>query len=152
MSRHINKQELISKVRELAGLTNDEKSALLELLNEKKTYGLVWENHEEAVEEQLREQLPVLYEVPERRILSENSDAPNHIIIEAENESSFEIVSKYTNNNEDLPDLRLEPRAVLNNNRFYGKVWDNEFAEFKELKSSQNHTVRFYLRNVQHRV
>lgn len=85
MSKHINKQELISKVRELAGLTNDEKSALLELLNEKKTYGLVWENHEEAVEEQLREQLPVLYEVPERRILSENSDAPNHIIIEAEN-------------------------------------------------------------------
>ena len=85
MSRHINKAELISKVRELAGLTNDEKSALLELLNEKKTYGLVWENHEEAVEEQLREQLPVLREVPERRIISEDADAPNHIIIEAEN-------------------------------------------------------------------
>lgn len=85
MSRHINKQELISKVRELTGLTNDEKSALLELLNEKKTYGLVWENHEEAVEEQLREQLPVLREVPERRILSEDAEAPNHIIIEADN-------------------------------------------------------------------
>lgn len=85
MSRHIDKTELISKVRELAGLTNDEKSALLELLNEKKTYGLVWENHEEAVEEQLREQLPVLREVPDRRILSEETDAPNHIIIEAEN-------------------------------------------------------------------
>lgn len=85
MSRHINKAELISKVRELAGLTNDEKSTLLELLNEKKTYGLVWENHEEAVEEQLREQLPVLSEVPERRIMSEDADAPNHIIIEAEN-------------------------------------------------------------------
>ena len=81
----VNKAELISKVRELAGLTNDEKSALLELLNEKKTYGLVWENHEEAVEEQLREQLPVLREVPERRIISEDDDAPNHIIIEAEN-------------------------------------------------------------------
>lgn len=85
MSRNINKQELISKVRELAGLTNDEKSALLELLNEKKVYGLVWENHEEAVEEQLREQLPVFREVPERRILSGDADAPNHIIIEAEN-------------------------------------------------------------------
>ena len=85
MSRHINKQELINKVRELAGLTNDEKSALLELLNEKKTYGLVWEDHEEAVEEQLREQLPVFREVPERRILSDDADAPNHIIIEAEN-------------------------------------------------------------------
>ena len=85
MSRNINKQELINKVRELAGLTNDEKSALLELLNEKKVYGLVWENHEEAVEEQLREQLPVFREVPERRILSGDADAPNHIIIEAEN-------------------------------------------------------------------
>lgn len=85
MSRHIDKAELISKVREMPGLTNDEKSALLELLNEKKTYGLVWENHEEAVEEQLREQLPVLREVPERRIISEDADAPNHIIIEAEN-------------------------------------------------------------------
>jgi adenine-specific DNA-methyltransferase len=85
MSRHINKDELISKVRQLEGLTNEEKSALLELLNEKKVYGLVWENHEEAVEEQLREQLPVFREVPERRILSDDADAPNHIIIEAEN-------------------------------------------------------------------
>ena len=85
MSRHINKAELISKVRQLTGLTNDEKSALLELLNEKKMYGLVWENHEEAVEELLREQLPVFREVPERRILSDEADAPNHIIIEAEN-------------------------------------------------------------------
>lgn len=85
MSRRINKAELISKVRELAGLTNDEKSALLEILNEKKTYGLVWENHVEDVEEQIREQLPVLHEVTERRILSEDADAPNHIIIEAEN-------------------------------------------------------------------
>ena len=85
MSRHINKDELISKVRQLEGLTNEEKSALLELLNEKKTYGLVWENHEETVEEQLREQLPIFREVPERRIISNDADAPNHIIIEAEN-------------------------------------------------------------------
>ena len=85
MSRNINKQELINKVRELSGLTSDEKSALPELLNEEKVYGLVWENHEEAVEEQLREQLPVFREVPEYRILSEDTGAPHHIIIEAEN-------------------------------------------------------------------
>lgn len=97
MNRHINKQDLISRVRELAELTNDEKSALLELLNEKKTYGLVWENHEEAVEEQLREQLPVLHEVPERRILSEDAAAPNHIIIEADNLPALVTLS-YTHN------------------------------------------------------
>ena len=85
MSNRINKEDLIRRVRNVEGLTNDEKSALLELLNEKKTYGLVWENHEEAVEEQLREQLPVLREVPERRILSDDAGAPNHIIIESDN-------------------------------------------------------------------
>ena len=85
MSRNINRAELISKVKELDGLSNDEKSALLELLNEKKIYGLVWENHVEEVEEQLRENLPVFREVPERRILSDEADAPNHTIIEADN-------------------------------------------------------------------
>ena len=85
MAIRINKQELASTIRNLQELTDEQKSALLELLHEKKQYGLVWENHEEDVEEQLREQLPVLKEVPEHRILSEDKDAPNHILIEGDN-------------------------------------------------------------------
>ena len=84
MAIRINKQELASTIRNLQELTDEQKSALLELLHEKKQYGLVWENHEEDVEEQLREQLPVLKEVPEHRILSEDKDAPNHILIEGD--------------------------------------------------------------------
>ncbi len=69
----------------MEGLTDDERSALLGLLNETKTYGLVWEDKPEEVEERLRTELPVLKEVKSRAIISDNADAPNHILIEGDN-------------------------------------------------------------------
>ena len=57
---------------------------MLELLDTK-TYGLVWENKPEDVEEKLKEKLPVLTEVTDKRILSEDKNAPNHILIEGDN-------------------------------------------------------------------
>ena len=62
----INKQELIGKIHQIEGLSNDEKSALIELLKTHKKYGLVWEDKPEEVEERLRDELPVLTEVKER--------------------------------------------------------------------------------------
>lgn len=77
--------KLIERVQTLDGITDDERAALLGLLRESKTYGLVWEDKPEDVEERLREELPVLTEVSDRAIISDNSDAPNHIIIEGDN-------------------------------------------------------------------
>lgn len=59
----MNKSELAKKIQSLEGLTNEEKSALIELLRKQKKYGLVWEEEPENVEEKLREELPVLKEV-----------------------------------------------------------------------------------------
>lgn len=81
----INKQELIGKIHGIEGLSNEEKSALIELLKTHKKYGLVWEDKPENVEERLREELPVLTEVKERAIISEEPNAPNHILIEGDN-------------------------------------------------------------------
>lgn len=81
----VNKQELIGKIHGIEGLSNEEKSALIELLKTHKKYGLVWEDKPEDVEERLREELPVLTEVKERAIISEDPDAPNHILIEGDN-------------------------------------------------------------------
>jgi len=100
----MNKQDLIQKLKQLDGLTADEKAALINLVNTKKKYGLVWEDKPEAVEEQLRQFLPVLKEVKEKRILVKkvvqpknaasklfeeantlNHAAPNHILIEGDN-------------------------------------------------------------------
>lgn len=80
-----DRNKLIDRIKTLEGLTDDERSALLGLLNETKTYGLVWEDKPEEVEERLRTELPVLKEVKSRAILSDNADAPNHILIEGDN-------------------------------------------------------------------
>ncbi len=61
--------KLAQRIRTLDGLTDEERSALLGLLNSTKTYGLVWEDKPEEVEERLCTELPVLKEVRSRAIL-----------------------------------------------------------------------------------
>ncbi|MDM1042820.1 MULTISPECIES: site-specific DNA-methyltransferase [Empedobacter] len=81
----MNKQDLIKKIKDLTDISNDEKAYLIELVNTKKKYGLVWEDKPEDVEEQLRSMLPVFKEVKERAIISDEENAPNHILIEGDN-------------------------------------------------------------------
>lgn len=80
-----DRMNLIRRISEIEGLTDKERSALLGLLRESKTYGLIWEDKPEDVEERLREELPVLTEVKERALISDDADAPNHILIEGDN-------------------------------------------------------------------
>ena len=80
----MNKQDLISKIKQLDGISQDERSYLINLVNTKKKYGLVWEDKPEDVEEQLRDNLPVLKEVKEKAIIN-GEDHPNHILIEGDN-------------------------------------------------------------------
>lgn len=77
------KAELIRKLQTLEGITDDERAALLGLLRTNRTYGLVWEDKPEAIEETLREQLPVLREVKEKAIIAVENRAgelPPHLI------------------------------------------------------------------------
>ena len=69
----MDKTALKHKIQTLEGLTNEEKSALLELLNKDKKYGLVWEEHEERVDEELKTQIPTFEEVKEKDILFPDS-------------------------------------------------------------------------------
>ena len=93
MSSTINKAELISKLQTIEGLTNEERSNLIGLLRQHKKYGLVWEDKPEDVEERLREELPVLREVKDKAILSNEPDAPNHILIEGDNLEALTALS-----------------------------------------------------------
>ncbi len=81
----MDKYALAKKIASIAGLDNEEKSALLGLLRSQKKYGVVWEEKPEDTEERLREELPVLTELKERAIISEEKNAPNHILIESDN-------------------------------------------------------------------
>ncbi len=103
----MNKADLIQKLKNMEDVTPEEKAFLINLVNIKKKYGLVWEDKPEAVEEKLRTMLPVLREVEEKRILAqvrqvptsqsqipfevgknvleEKAIVPNHLIIEGDN-------------------------------------------------------------------
>lgn len=80
----MNKQDLISKIKQLDGISQDERAYLINLVNTKKKYGLVWEDKPEDFEEQLRDNLPVLKEVKDKAIIN-GQDYPNHILIEGDN-------------------------------------------------------------------
>jgi adenine-specific DNA-methyltransferase len=80
----MDKIELIQKIKQLEGISQDERVYLIDLVNTKKKYGLVWEDKPEDVEEQLRENLPVLKEVKEKAIVN-GDEHPNHILIEGDN-------------------------------------------------------------------
>lgn len=92
----MNKTDLIYKIKQLEGISQDERAYLINLVNTKKKYGIVWEDKPEDVEEQLRTQLPVLREVVERRITASPSPSeggeqkkaaqnPQQLLFEPEN-------------------------------------------------------------------
>ena len=83
----MDKTELAKRIREIEGLTNEERSELLALLNSRKRYGLVWEDKPEEAEEILKTHIPVLTEVKDKEINhdTETQKNPNHILIEGDN-------------------------------------------------------------------
>ncbi len=85
MAHKFDRAALAEKVRNIEGITPEDKATLLELINDEKKFGIVWEDKPEDVQEQLRMQIPVLREVISRRLNSNNKTAPNHILIEGDN-------------------------------------------------------------------
>ena len=120
----MNKNELANKIRGIDGLTNDEKSALIELLRKQKKYGLVWEDKPEDVEERLREDLPVLIEDTGKSIISEDADAPNHILIEGDNLEALTALA-YTHE-EKIDVIYIDPPYNTGNKDF---VYNDQFVD-----------------------
>ena len=127
MSSAINKAELISKLQTLEGLSNEERSSLIGLLRQHKKYGLVWEDKTENIEERLREELPVLREVKEKAILSEEPDAPNHILIEGDNLEALTALS-YTHEGK-IDVIYIDPPYNTGNKDF---VYNDSFVDTED--------------------
>ena len=66
----MNKKDILDKIKSLDGLSNEERAYLVNLVNTKKKYGLVWENREEDSEELLRRKIPVIVEDVEMAIIN----------------------------------------------------------------------------------
>ena len=120
----MNKNELANKIRGIDGLTNDEKSALIELLRKQKKYGLVWEDKPEEVEERLRKELPVLIEDTGKAIVSEDAGAPNHILIEGDNLEALTALA-YTHEGK-IDVIYIDPPYNTGNKDF---VYNDQFVD-----------------------
>lgn len=121
----IDRAALRQKIQQLEGLTDEERAALMELAATKR-YGLVWEEREEAVEERLREELPVLIEDKDLRI--ENSaDAPNHILIEGDNLEALTALS-YTHEGK-VDVIYIDPPYNTGNKDF---VYNDSFVDSED--------------------
>ncbi|WP_245855404.1 site-specific DNA-methyltransferase [Hymenobacter mucosus] len=70
-----------------------DRAALVQLFDQQRRYGLVWEDKPEAVEETLRQFLPVLEEVPARLLAAPDQNAPQHTLIEGDNLHALTVLS-----------------------------------------------------------
>lgn len=120
----MNKHELARKINELEGLTNEEKSELLKLLRSQKKYGLVWEDKPEDAEQRMLTELPVLEEIPDRAIISDAPDAPNHILIEGDNLEALTALS-YTHSGK-IDVIYIDPPYNTGNKDF---VYNDSFVD-----------------------
>ena len=122
----IDKMALEQKINAL-DLDNESKSQLLELLRERKKYGIVWEEHPEDVEERLRSELPVLVENKDKAIVSEDKDAPNHILIEGDNLEALTALS-YTHEGK-IDVIYIDPPYNTGNKDF---VYNDKFVDTED--------------------
>ena len=120
----MNKYELAKKINELEGLTNEEKSELLKLLRSQKKYGLVWEDKPEDAELRMVNEQPVLVEVSERAIVSDDAEAPNHILIEGDNLEALTALS-YTHSGK-IDVIYIDPPYNTGNKDF---VYNDSFVD-----------------------
>ena len=123
----VSKADLISKLKTIEGLTNEERANLIGLLREHKKYGLVWEDKPEDVEERLRDQLPVLCEVKDKAIVSDLPDAPNHILIEGDNLEALTALS-YTHEGK-IDVIYIDPPYNTGNKDF---VYNDSFVDSED--------------------
>ena len=122
----IDRAALRQKIQQLEGLSDDERSALLELAATKR-YGLVWEEREEAVEERLREELPVLVEDKELALTDGGKEAPNHILIEGDNLEALTTLS-YTHEGK-VDVIYIDPPYNTGNKDF---VYNDSFVDSED--------------------
>lgn len=117
------------RIQQLEGLTNDEKAALLELLNTRKKYGLVWEDKPEQVEEELRSKIPVFTEVKDRAIINDipTEHYPNHLLIEGDNLQALTTLA-YTHEGK-IDVIYIDPPYNTGNKDF---IYNDHFVDSED--------------------
>ena len=108
--------ETISKIKE--NIEDDETLKNLSLIEyelTKKKYGLVWEEHEERVDEELKTQIPIFEEIKEKEIVSNENEKFN-FLLEGDNLHSLYLLEKTHKGKIDL--IYIDPPYNTKNKDF----------------------------------
>ncbi|WP_296880061.1 site-specific DNA-methyltransferase [Thomasclavelia sp.] len=93
----VKREKLLSKLELLKQQIDDEdmKATLNEVETEltKKKYGLVWEEHSEEVDEQMKSNIPIFIEDKDKEIVSDES-LPFNFLLEGDNLHSLKLLEK----------------------------------------------------------
>lgn len=128
----MKKTDLIHKLKQLTGISDEERGYLINLVNTKKKYGLVWEDKPEDVEEQLRDNLPVLKEVKDKAIIN-GEEYPNHILIEGDNLHALTALTFTHEGKIDV--IYIDPPYNTGNNDFkYNDTYVDKEDTFRHSK------------------
>lgn len=93
----IKRDKMLDTISKIKENVNDEETlknlSLIEYELTKKKYGLVWEEHEEKVDEELKTQIPTFEEVKDKEIVSNKEDKFN-FLLEGDNLHSLYLLEK----------------------------------------------------------
>lgn len=92
MARKIDLEALRGQIAELA-IDKELKHQLLEAINEKRHYGLVWEESSEEAWDDMQAQQPVFVEDADKRLNAAPEGSPNHVLIEGDNLNALTALS-----------------------------------------------------------
>lgn len=115
----IKRDKMLDTISKIKENLNDEETlknlSLIEYELTKKKYGLVWEEHEEKVDEELKSQIPTFEEVKDKEIVS-NKDDKFNFLLEGDNLHSLYLLQK--THNEKIDCIYIDPPYNTGNKDF----------------------------------
>ncbi len=119
-------QDFLESIRQEHPEDKDVQAAVDEIEQEleSRKYGLVWEHHEEAVDRQMRDQIPVFTECEDRKIHADPG-GPCSFILEGDNLHSLRLLEKTIRGAVDMiyidPPYNTENREFIYNDTMIGR-------------------------------
>lgn len=132
----IKRNKMLDTIRQIKENINDDETlknlSLIEYELTKKKYGLVWEEHEERVDVELKTKIPIFEEVKEKEILSKE-DMKFNFLLEGDNLHSLYLLKKTHKGMIDV--IYIDPPYNTQNNDFiYNDTMINAEDGFKHSK------------------
>ena len=126
----IKRDKMLDTLGKIKANINDEEIlknlSLIEYELTKKKYGLVWEEHIERVDEELKENIPTFEEIVEKEIISDKEKSYN-FLLEGDNLHSLYLLEKTHKGKIDV--IYIDPPYNTGNEDF---IYDDDFVEIED--------------------